>query len=216
MEKTAKNIEKIKKKVQARKTPQQERAKQTVSSILLGARTILEREGRKGLSARKLAKECGMSTGSIYDHFPGISAVLFALYEERMNQELETYREFYSKDSGDLPMEDLLDSFVRQDATLEWGGALDLELQEAITQDEKLKQLQEHSLELQRGFLVDALRKRNESASDSQLEALASYMIGISHLSFQLRHVQKLPEQKLVLKIAVDLAKQVATYPLED
>ncbi len=214
MEKTAKSIEKIKKGVQARKAPQQERAKQTVARILLGARTILERDGRKGLSARKLAKECGMSTGSIYDHFPGISAILFALYEERMNQELEVYREFYAQDSGELSMEEMIEVFVGQDAALEWGGALDLELQEAIEQDEKLKQLQVHSRELQQGFLVDTLRKRNADAKDSQLEALASYLIGINALAFQLRHVQKLPEQKLILDIAVDLGKRIATYSL--
>lgn len=213
---TAKGIEKIKKGVQARKEPQQERAKQTVAKILNGARVILEREGRKGLSARKLAKECGMSTGSIYDHFPGISAVLFALNEERMNQEMEVYRDFEKRDTENTSMEEWIDAFVQQDATLEWGSALDLELEEAIKQDEKLKQLKMHSIAQQRQFLVEALRKRNAHAKDSQLEALASFLIGLSDLSFQLRHVDKLTEKKLILDATIDLAKRLATYPLPE
>ncbi len=213
---TAKGIEKIKKGVQARKEPKQERAKQTVAKILNGARVILEREGRKGLSARKLAKECGMSTGSIYDHFPGISAVLFALYEERMNQEMDVYRKFYKHDTETLSMEEWIDAFVQQDATLEWGSALDLELEEAIKQDEKLKQLKMHSIAQQRKFLVETLRKRNTHAKDSQLEALASFLIGLSDLSFQLRHVDKLTEKQLILDASIDLAKRLATYPLPE
>jgi len=214
MDKTAKKIERIKKDVQARKAPQQERAKQTVARILTGAKDILEREGRKGLSARKLAKECGMSTGSIYDHFPSISAVLYALYEERLNQELEMYRKFYTQDLDELTMTEVVDLFVKQDATLEWGSALDLELEEAVKHDETLYQLQQHSLQLQRELLMGSLKRRNSDAQDSQLEVLASYMLGLSQLTFQLRNVDKLSDGQMVFDLGVDLAKYIANYPL--
>ena len=209
------SIDQIKREVQARKFPKQERGKKTADSVLAGARAILEREGSKGLSARKLAKECGLSTGSIYDNFPGISAVLYALYEERVNKKNNLHRDFFELDSDELPMDELIGTFIREDASLEWGGALDLALRDAIQGDEKLRQLQDHNFMMQRESLVDALRIRNEQASDAQLKILAVYLQGLSQLSFQLRHVAKVEEGDLIRDITLMAAKRVATYVLQ-
>lgn len=207
-------LEELKKGVQKRKRPQQTRAKKTIKKILDGAKEILSTNGRKGLSARKLADKCGISTGAIYDNFPGISAILFALYEERMNQELDLYRNYYGNDTGELAMNDLIDGFAAQDATLEWGSELDKELNIAIQEDEKLKKLQLHCLDIQRNLLIEALQKRNNNANEEKLKVIASYLLGINQLSFQLRHVDKLSEQDFILDIAINLAKKVASIPL--
>lgn len=125
MNKKTSEFEELKRGVQKRKKPQQLRAQQTIENILNGAKFILSTEGRKGLSARKLAAQCGISTGAIYDNFPGISSILFSLYENRLDQELSLYRDFYDKDTGKLSMTELIDAFATQDAMLEWGSVLD-------------------------------------------------------------------------------------------
>jgi|GEM_PF-5391297 len=213
MEPSTDSVEHIKRKLRAYREPQPARAKNTAAIILESAQKILVREGRKGLSARKLAKECGLSTGSIYGNFPSISAVLYALYRDRMEKDLAQHRKFYGQDTGDSSVSELIEAFAKEDARMECGGRLDLELAKAIEEDANLRRLRDHNMMLQREMLFKALRRRNDEASDSQLLAQASYMQGLSRLAFELRHVSNVDEKELVLDITLDLVKRVANFP---
>jgi len=212
MKRQTSNIDRIKKSVQARKTPQQARAKDTVEKILKGARTLLQREGRKGLTAKQLAKESGLSTGAIYDHFPGISAVLYQLYEERLNQELRIYQKVYGRDTGEISIEELIDNHIQEDAAMQWGSKADIELDEAAFNDPQLKTLVEHNQTLKRDQLVEALKRRHSNATGEQLKALASYMIELTEVAFRLRHKSDLSEKDLIRSVTIDLLKRTAQF----
>ncbi len=205
-------IEQVKSDVQVRKTPQQSRAKQKVAKILEGAKAILQREGRKGLSARKLAKECGLSASSIYDYFPSIAAIIYQLCEERLDQELEIFQKIEREDTGELSMLDVMDLFAEADKSLLWGGAVDVELDEAFKDDPKLRQLDDHHMELKRDLFVKVLRRRDSRISDSKLNALVRYLLELNDLSFKLRHVDKIGEEEFILDLSYHLAKQAVEY----
>lgn len=208
------NINKIKESVRARKTPRQSRAKETATRILTAARTILENEGRKSLTARRLAKECGLTTGAIYDHFPGISAVLYQLYDERLGQNVGIFQEIYGNDNGERTLEELIDEHLVRDSQFDWGGRFDLELDEAVKSDPKLRALDEHNLTMQRDLLVQSIIRRRPEATKEQAQALASYFLEIFDVAYRLRHASDLTETDLVYRITVDFVKQLVEYEL--
>src|SRR5579859_209108 len=65
----------------SRKTPNQERAKVTVDSILEATSRILVRDGVSAASTNRIAKEAGVCIGSLYQYFPSKEALIAALVD---------------------------------------------------------------------------------------------------------------------------------------
>ncbi|MBK7960384.1 MAG: TetR/AcrR family transcriptional regulator [Bdellovibrionales bacterium] len=84
LEMARKKTKKQKVKLQVR-PPTQERSRQTVSTILDACAKILVQEGYFGVTTDKIAKDAGVSIGSIYQFFGNkesvISAVIVDLFE---------------------------------------------------------------------------------------------------------------------------------------
>lgn len=72
------------------KSPTQERSRQTVSTILEACSRILIREGFFGVTTDKIAKEAGVSIGSLYQFFGNKESVVSAVIHNmfRMDQDL--------------------------------------------------------------------------------------------------------------------------------
>ena len=68
-----------------RRQPKQDRSVETVRIILDATQNIVTREGIGGATAASIAKEAGISIGSLYQYFPTKDAVL-AAWEERVWQ----------------------------------------------------------------------------------------------------------------------------------
>lgn len=66
-----------------RRQPKQERSVETVRIILDAAQNVISRSGIQGATAAAIAKEAGISIGSLYQYFPTKDAVL-AAWEERV------------------------------------------------------------------------------------------------------------------------------------
>lgn len=89
-----------------RKTPVQERSKDTVRRIIDAATTMLKERGYDGASTNRIAAAAGISPGSLYQYFPNKDAILHAVVEaytqellERMARRLS---ELLQSDPGDL------------------------------------------------------------------------------------------------------------------
>lgn len=65
--------------VKPRKSPLQERSRDTLKAILEGAAQVLEREGYAGATTDRIAERAGVSVGSVYQYFPNKDAILLAL-----------------------------------------------------------------------------------------------------------------------------------------
>lgn len=72
--------------IEARKSPRQERGKETVRAILEAATRILETRGASSLTLRELSRVSGASVGSIYQYFPGKDAILVALLDAHLRE----------------------------------------------------------------------------------------------------------------------------------
>jgi AcrR family transcriptional regulator len=62
--------------INPRKRPQQQRSEATVDAILEATARILESDGLEALSTNAVAARAGVSVGSLYQYFPGKSALL--------------------------------------------------------------------------------------------------------------------------------------------
>lgn len=79
---------KKKKKIQV-KSPTQERSRQTVATILEACSKILVHEGFFGVTTDKIAKEAGVSIGSLYQFFGNKESVVSAVIHNMFRMDLE-------------------------------------------------------------------------------------------------------------------------------
>jgi AcrR family transcriptional regulator len=67
-----------------RKSPSQERSRQTVERILDAAARIFHEQGYAGATTNDIADEAGVSVGSLYQYFPNKDALLVALTQRHI------------------------------------------------------------------------------------------------------------------------------------
>lgn len=65
-----------------RKRPDQARSVSLVDALKKAGRDILEKEGRAALSAAYLCERAGVATSSLYEYFPGMEALIAAIFED--------------------------------------------------------------------------------------------------------------------------------------
>lgn len=87
-----------KKKVKLQlKSPSQQRSKQTVATILQACEKIIIQEGFYGVSTDKIAKEAGVSIGSLYQFFGNKDSVVSALIQDLFESDLRFFKENFNQ-----------------------------------------------------------------------------------------------------------------------
>lgn len=74
---------------EARKPPQQTRARVTVAAILDGAIRVLEQEGHEAATTSRIAEVAGVSVGTLYQYFANRDAIVDALQEREFERATE-------------------------------------------------------------------------------------------------------------------------------
>jgi len=77
-----------------RKLPQQERSRALVAAVRDACLRILDEEGAAALTTNRIAEVAGVGIGSIYQYFPNKEAIVAAVYEEVIEAELCSMREW--------------------------------------------------------------------------------------------------------------------------
>jgi AcrR family transcriptional regulator len=90
-----------------RKTPLQERSRNTVEVIVEAAARILFREGADALSTNRIAEVAGVSVGSLYQYFPNREAIVTALIE-RLSDVISTAFGALPAIGGEVPLAGLI------------------------------------------------------------------------------------------------------------
>ena len=75
-----------------RRQPRQERADRTVQALLDATAVVLVRDGYDGASTNRIAREAGLSIGTLYQYFPNKEAVVLALARRNGEQEVADVR----------------------------------------------------------------------------------------------------------------------------
>src|SRR4051794_21180104 len=68
-----------------RRTPRQQRSRELVARALDTADRLLAEEGADALTTTRIAREAGVSVGSLYQYFPDTGAIAAALAERHMD-----------------------------------------------------------------------------------------------------------------------------------
>lgn len=68
----------------SRRSPRQQRARQTVDAILAAATRVLKRRGIEGVTTNRIAEVAGVSIGSVYQYFPDKRAIFTALHDRHV------------------------------------------------------------------------------------------------------------------------------------
>lgn len=68
------------------RSPQQARAKATVSAIIEAAAILMAESGPKALTTRRIAERAGAGVGSVYEYFHNREAVIEALYAQLIQE----------------------------------------------------------------------------------------------------------------------------------
>lgn len=103
--------------ITVRKIPKQRRAKLLVESILEASARILE-DDVEPFTTNHIAKRAGVSIGSLYQYFPSADAIMAALIEKHVADEVDAAEAILRNagdNEGDL-MRDLLIAFVNAHA----------------------------------------------------------------------------------------------------
>jgi AcrR family transcriptional regulator len=89
--------------ISSRKSPQQARSAELVSTILEAAVQVLEKEGAQRFTTARVAEKAGVSVGSLYQYFPNKAAILFRLQSDEWRQTTDLLRRIL-EDTSQPPM----------------------------------------------------------------------------------------------------------------
>lgn len=78
------DTEEVAKTMRLRRAPRQERAQQTVKTILEVANAEIQRDGLDRLTTNKVAAAAGLGVGTVYGYFPNKEAIVSALMSQWM------------------------------------------------------------------------------------------------------------------------------------
>jgi len=116
-------------RLQPRRSPLQDRAKDTVEKILDATAEVLEEVGHTKLTTKRVAKRCGINIATLYHYFPNKLALLHALAKQFAEQQQEQIDSIYAHraetDWRDT-VDKLLDAILEFNRTVKGAVALSL------------------------------------------------------------------------------------------
>lgn len=103
--------------LQPRRSPRQDRAKQTVKKILDATAELLEQEGAENLTTDRVAERCGVNIATLYHYYPNKEALLHALAIQFADQQEDQLDAIYGL-RGEIGWRETLERVV--DAAVEF------------------------------------------------------------------------------------------------
>jgi len=96
-----------------RKSPSQDRSRQTVERILEAAARIFHEQGYAGATTNDIADEAGLSIGSLYQYFPNKDALLAALTKRHITTTTSSLADIIGRLPEDSGFDVILRAVVR-------------------------------------------------------------------------------------------------------
>ena len=90
-----------KRALKQRAKPVQSRSKESIRKIVDATHRLLRRAGPSGVTTPDIAKEAGVSVGSLYHFFPNKESIILALYEEKLAKIRESANRPIRVENGD-------------------------------------------------------------------------------------------------------------------
>jgi len=190
----------VNKKLSARKKPSQPRSQKMVKGILDATRSLLKKSGDQKLSkitTNHIAREAGISVGSLYQYFPNKEAILFELYKKMLDQFSSVLKEFETEASLSLPREEFFDRFIRAMKSAESDVKLVYVMHKAMKTYPKLADADKHHAEEVANELADFMKHFGSKWSMKKLQRLALHVYYINYGTWMYRDHVNPPHQEV-------------------
>jgi AcrR family transcriptional regulator len=177
-------------KLSARKKPSQPRSQKMVKGILDATRSLLKQSGDLKLSritTNHIAREAGISVGSLYQYFPNKEAILFELYKEMLGQFSSVLEEFKTEASLSLPREVFFDRFIRAMKGAESEVKVVFEMHNAMKIYPMLAEADRHHAEQIATEMANFMKHFGSKWSMKKLQRLALYVYYINYGTWMYR-----------------------------
>ncbi len=177
-------IEGRKRKMVQQRTPRQERSQQRRGEILRTTATLLERVGFDDLTTILIAREMGISVGSLYHYFPNKQAILYALGEQWLAEQTRALEEIAAQDLEGMDLADFIEvAFPRMLAVYREQRGL-LPLVQAMWAVPELRDLDDEHDEMIINRLAVMFQRLGLPQSKAERERRGRLMLEMTHALF--------------------------------
>lgn len=191
----------VHKKLSARKKPSQPRSQKMVESILDATRRLVTKEdGIKlsRLSTNHIAKEAGISVGSLYQYFPNREAIVFELYKQMLKEVSSVLDVFKTEDYLSLPREEFFDKFNRTMKGAEADAKFVIEMLHAMQNNPALLEADRHHSELIAREMANFMKHFGSKWPTKKLQRLALHVYYVNYGTWVYREHVKPPRQEVL------------------
>lgn len=102
----------VRKSINPRKAPVQDRSRRTVEAILVATAQVLVRQGYEKTTTATVAERAGVSIGTLYQYFPNKESLVAALVRAHVEELFDMIDKTLLK-SRDLPLEESMSNLLR-------------------------------------------------------------------------------------------------------
>lgn len=192
-----------------RRTPQQKRSQKRINEILEATARLLAKVGLDDLTTVLVARELGISVGSVYHYFPNKFAILYAVGEawlEEMTTVLETIENWEMDAIG---VDGFVDQYCDEMLKIYRLQVAVLPLVQAMFAMPELRELDERHDEEIIGCLMGVCRRLGSRKKDDELNRISRLVLEISHAIFLVIVEQN---EKRGAKTLADLKRMLNEY----
>jgi len=171
----------------SRKSPNQDRAKRTLARILAAAREILAKKSIDKLTMRNVSSTAGVSIGVTYEYFPSKQALLYRIYEARLEERLRFFDEAFGPENAKRTFVASFERFQELQSQAGFPSRLDLELQNAIERDEEFARMTRHFEDELSHRYVDIIHRYGSEWPEERLMQIAKFAHRVDHANLKLQ-----------------------------
>ena len=173
-----------KQRMAAKREPVQARSRQRQEDILVTTGELLERVGFDDLTTTLVARELGISVGSLYHYFPNTPAILYAMGERWLEEFTRARDDVAHLDLESLPLENSVDRLVSRLAKVYREQRGLLPLVQAMYAVPELRDLDETHDEVVIASMSGMLRRLGLRVRPAELERVARTWLELTHALF--------------------------------
>jgi AcrR family transcriptional regulator len=167
-----------------RAEPRQLRSEKRIDEILEVTVRLLAEVGLDDLTTVLIAREIGISVGSVYHYFPNKFAILFAVGERWLENMTRTLRSIESRDLESMDIETFADQYCNEMLKIYRRQIAVLPLVRAMFTVPELRVLDErHDEEIING-LMSAFRRLGVDRKDGELNRMGRLVLEMTHAAF--------------------------------
>ena len=170
--------------IEPRNAPVQGRSKQRSKQIIDATSELLERVGIDDLNTILIAKEVGISIGSLYHYFPNKHAILYAMGMRWLDEIEGVLNEFDSWDIENIPLDQLVDDMLTTNFKVYKKQKAILTLVQAMFSVPELRELDEKHDEMMISTFARLFKRMGINKQLKERERLGRVYLESTHAVF--------------------------------